>query len=1537
MNIKVLSVRGLRPEFREVDRDLWLWFCEAKNNYENYHGPRVTKRLVQAKAKQAFEAVGISNFKASDGWYIRWLKRWNRINDHTAGSPQVLKKQRIRRSNAKTPAIANKQKDNFFNKPAPSVCGPLESSCSDNAFDTTNLNYVGISQPGESESFQSLDSDEYAHSFVAGGKSTPQSLIFHQTAKINPTDAVLLPEQCAQSASQSLKPVEIDEESSFLNLDDLTWNDLSDLSCFGKPSETIFTENDDLKSLPVEHPKPNQQDNHISFQDREKLNRSDVFIYNSQGPSQQNDQSFVKGFSLLPKRASKFGSSAEKTNHIHCRDSAGGALVIRGQESQSNDLKSKETENIVCNQSMTDFINGETACGNFAQHDLEDVSLSSDFVNQLNNEQTFELSIKCGNVNNSHLICSKNIANENANSHFWPDNHSKPPTSTGSHHTVTNSSRLKTINECTSPEPGCHMSVVDDDLSSEDNDYISEAVLLSMQEDDFSILNCDQSPFQGNMSVIDENSQSESEKVTSLDEGSQLELPIFKSSQYILMDKEHSFPCGGKVKKCGETPLMEDPMAQSRRPEHQNIFASEDAVRGEILSSCSRDDNLTLEVPCFTPMLPFANESSNMLPIMDGSPVAQKELLTSSASGDVIFEGGKMFQISSLTGKIALVDSENLLHLSTTDSVHSSVSDQDVLIASCNNFNNIGSLPSSYFSTEEVVEYSQSPLVSDSCILNQNVESAYIVPCSQDEAGFDNVSQCSASNVILSKNLSSGMLKSMQLNSIEVHGGSFSDMLTANADTRTDSTSYLLDGNGGVTRLMTWTPSGTSLGDSTSMLASLTNTCTAEISTQDQRNCLINTSQSETLACPMRYESTKENGFLSFDLPLEENMLSETDADSGEHSKLHKKNLAYLTEKGMNTSLGNNVVEAKQSSYRRSSGDRYFPYFKEKVVNYAIKNTAKEAAQYFGVNVDTVTLWTRGRLENNSVVKNYPDQLMLRWLKRNRESGILLTKEQVVEKAINLLKTPGNWLKDKTRWFYTWASRFLGEEEKKKRMENKELGFNNLPEDTGDKKALYPDEFKVEVVLYAERTSQNLASNIFNIARRRIFEWSAALKSSKKEDEETTAISFSNPKDSLPSHGPLSSIPESGSLKLKLNGKGTGRAVTSVAVDQELWLWFCEQTAKKTKPKSKEIRVKAVELFRARNHDKIQCSHGWLKKWCMRYGVALRHEGDGDLLAWCLEQFDCNRNISHRDLLNYAHESLTGTHKSEFKASAGWLLRFCKRHKNLLSEKPSIDTEIPTILKHKVSEFRAHVQKIIKTSNICEENVGCMDEIPLNFTAGASRNRLLLRRSGLENCHATVILGCLANGELLPPAIIFKGDGPTEHVSYNGLPLIIFYQPDCCMNSSIMSQWIDLVWTRNVSSPSLVVADCYDPHCSESVQDKCKASNITLSVMPAGCSFKLQPLDPAISRLFEENIYNRWTRHYTAADQMLTCKRTSYSSNTDIARWVADACSTLRQTRKEAMQRSFEVTGLTSLLKKTDEQFIEDPSYIPFASLFTSL
>lgn len=1562
MSVEVLSVRGLRPEYGKVDRDLWLWFCDAKRDFESYHGPRVTKRLVQAKAKLAFEAAGITNFKASDGWYIRWLKRWRRAENNepnvistTSNNAQLPKKRAPRRGmKAKTsPSVIPQSSTNKTITRISVETGPTDKSSTD---DISGKSF-SIDFVRNSVSLQVNHENIGLNSFAL-------------TSPCSGTDlaGAYLSQEFTASSNNGTDKVEehfAPDTGSLLNLDDIAWHDLSELSCFGRPA----SKNNPPKAVENRGDNPNcfvKAVPHVvklnglksTAKGKGKLCAAQksfpTYVLSSSSETNAN-------FSIAP--ASYVPSKKLKTSLTN-------SFLIKNVVNSQGAIRQGPVEKV--NNLHLDLINDVPACGNFVQHDLEDVSVSSDFVNQLNDEHSLELNLEYGSETLSHQILLKTATSESpgSNPNFSIDCGIVQPL-------LDNLGSL--IPQAPTPEAigsgsSCLMNVVEDDFSCEENDYISNAVMLSMQEDDFSILNCDQSPFQGTLSVGDENSQSD--KMSNLDDG----MSVTMTSPENLMNQEHVFYSGGvrsanKALKGMNSLLAPMTDQESARYEPSQRDACEQEEACFIPSHLITEDHLSAkvqeEVYCFSSLAqegdalkvqdllqmssPVDAVCADQLlsPAIDECQMDEQDLsLSSSVDGNLIIDRGSVFQVSS-SGDISLVENQDLFQISSSGDVDGYVANHDVFLTASSN--NGSSLSSTCFTNCKGEKDPQNMIISQNCSPIQNtsnVSSMYFLPCSlecETESGI-----ADHSNLPLLGSVPLCGDSTMQLCSLDASPIiSLPEVTVTNAD----STRVLLKSSAlhlppdQTTKLIALTSPNTcvTLGKITQVVSPNTEETgisipndTPNSSSSENIFTYSTMDQDQSSSSPLNCESTKENGFAAYDLQLVESVLSEQDDAPRNPFKAPKKTAACLTEKGNNTSKTKSGVEKRQSCCRRSSGDRYFPYFKEKVVDYAAKHTAKEAASYFGVNVNTVTIWTKAKSEIDSAVKKHPDDLMLRWLKKSRESGIILTREQLAERAIQLLKLPGNWVKDKSRWFHVWATRLKEEEEKKNRSLNNAKETTMLPLDCGDKKALYPDDFKVEVVLYAEKTSQNLAASIFNIARRRVFEWSTALKALKVKTLKGSQLQL--PADTARTVQPNNVQGSTGLTKpaalsspqIKLSSKGFGRTVTSVAVDQELWDWFCEQTAMKNKPKSKEIRAKAVELFRNHNYDKIQCSHGWLKKWSLRHGIALRYEGDSDLLAWCLEQFDRNRNIQHRELVNYAQEFLNGTHKSEFKGSAGWLARFCRRHKNLLSAKPGIEVEIPNILEQSVSDFRSHIQNLIYSSNTPMCNVGCMDELPLNFTSGGSRSRLLLRRSSLEHCHATVILSCLADGELLPPAVIFKGDGPTETISFGDVSIVAFYQKDCCMTAAIMQQWLELVWSRHVKHPSVLIADCYDPHSCEPVQEACNASEISLAIMPAGCSLKLQPLDLAISRLFEACVYNRWTRHSASANQLSSCRRTAFSNNADIGGWISEAYSSLKETRKEAIRRSFLVTGLTSSPNGSEDHLIEDSSYIPFSSLFVS-
>ncbi|KAK9503774.1 hypothetical protein O3M35_010262 [Rhynocoris fuscipes] len=69
MNIYSEVLRsGLKKQVRLIDYKIYLWSSERN----------VSKREIKEYARKVFVEEGFTDFKASDGWYRRWFKRWKK-------------------------------------------------------------------------------------------------------------------------------------------------------------------------------------------------------------------------------------------------------------------------------------------------------------------------------------------------------------------------------------------------------------------------------------------------------------------------------------------------------------------------------------------------------------------------------------------------------------------------------------------------------------------------------------------------------------------------------------------------------------------------------------------------------------------------------------------------------------------------------------------------------------------------------------------------------------------------------------------------------------------------------------------------------------------------------------------------------------------------------------------------------------------------------------------------------------------------------------------------------------------------------------------------------------------------------------------------------------------------------------------------------------------------------------------------------------------------------------------------------------------
>ena len=117
-----------------------------------------------------------------------------------------------------------------------------------------------------------------------------------------------------------------------------------------------------------------------------------------------------------------------------------------------------------------------------------------------------------------------------------------------------------------------------------------------------------------------------------------------------------------------------------------------------------------------------------------------------------------------------------------------------------------------------------------------------------------------------------------------------------------------------------------------------------------------------------------------------------------------------------------------------------------------------------------------------------------------------------------------------------------------------------------------------------------------------------------------------------------------------------------------------------------------------------------------------------------------------------------------FQAINGWVAGFMKRHDLSLRAKTSLAQRLPKDLEEKIESFHKFVVEKREEDEFDDNLIINMDETPVyfNLVPGKTVNEkgaksVLIRTTGNEKRHFTVVLAVSANGDVLPPMIIFKG------------------------------------------------------------------------------------------------------------------------------------------------------------------------------------
>ena len=91
----------------------------------------------------------------------------------------------------------------------------------------------------------------------------------------------------------------------------------------------------------------------------------------------------------------------------------------------------------------------------------------------------------------------------------------------------------------------------------------------------------------------------------------------------------------------------------------------------------------------------------------------------------------------------------------------------------------------------------------------------------------------------------------------------------------------------------------------------------------------------------------------------------------------------------------------------------------------------------------------------------------------------------------------------------------------------------------------------------------------------------------------------------------------------------------------------------------------------------------------------------------------------------------------------------------------SVKSPLPDHLEERTSLFRTNLHQVISNKKLHNFQIGSVDELFLHLTPSAAKEQRhcsvgLLKNSGFPAATATVLLCATADGNLLPPLLIFK-------------------------------------------------------------------------------------------------------------------------------------------------------------------------------------
>ena len=182
-----------------------------------------------------------------------------------------------------------------------------------------------------------------------------------------------------------------------------------------------------------------------------------------------------------------------------------------------------------------------------------------------------------------------------------------------------------------------------------------------------------------------------------------------------------------------------------------------------------------------------------------------------------------------------------------------------------------------------------------------------------------------------------------------------------------------------------------------------------------------------------------------------------------------------------------------------------------------------------------------------------------------------------------------------------------------------------------------------------------------------------------------------------------------------------------------------------------------------------------------------------------------------------------------------------------------------------------------------------MDDNKTYESKGAEEVWCVTGASGLDKRQCTAQLTIFADGSVLPPLLIFRGQGKrikTEERRRWDQRVKVTFQPNAWCDENIMLEWVNEQWGNVLLNPNtpgstgkIMCADVHTTQQTDSVQRALNKKATTLVNVPSGTTSRIQPSDVSVNKPFKGYIREQFESHMQANMDLYVQGKLSASPN----------------------------------------------------------